>query len=285
MNIDGVLDDDAGNDVVLFKADRARYGSPLLSSVVSSLMRVESGATWQSLQVDGWFSGIMDLDTSQVPSWHLSMSPEDVAMTYGGERLLAEFDSADVSMNSESGKGVLVGRSNFGAFDIKADARLDQVVDLDIDFDFEGQLGASQTLAILPSQLSDALREIDWQDGRGTAITNGRLSLELHGDEDLDSIEFTGQLETNGSSMEIGVEIKEIDATLDGSYVRLKGGIPVLDMDVSASRLLAAGRLIEDLQGTMVISQDGSDLLIPSLTGNIADGGVSLEMGMALASD
>ena len=284
LAVDGVLGRDGGTDVVKISTDRGRFGSPLLSGVVSSLMPVESGALWQSLEVDGWFGGLMDLDTGEFPPWRLTMTPGDVAMTYGGQRLMATFESADIEMTSESANGVMAGVSNFGIFDIEADAKLNESFQIDIEFDFEGRIGAPETLAILPSDLSDALREIEWVDGRGTVVEYGRLSLELHDDERLDSFECTGLLRTNGASMEIGVEIEEIDAVLEGRYAQSDGGVPVLDMTVDASRLLAGGRLIEDLQGNMSISEDGTDLLIPVLRGNIADGGVSLKMGMAIDS-
>ena len=284
LAVDGALGRDGGTDVVEISTDRGRFGSPLLSGVVSSLMPTESGELWESLDVDGWFGGTMNLDTGSDPPWRLSMVPEDVAMTYGGQRLTADFDSADVEMTNESAHGEMVGLSNFGRFDIEADATLAESFQIDIDFDFEGRLGAPETLAILPSHLSEALIEIEWADGQGTVLEDGRLSLELHDDEDLDSIECSGTLRTKGASMEIGVEIEEIDAVLEGRYAELNGGIPILDMTVTGSRLLAGGRLVEDLQGSMGISEDGGDLLIPVLRGNIADGAVSLEMGMAIDS-
>ena len=285
MDFDGVLGRDDGADVMMIRADRARFGSPLLSGVVSSLMPRDSGEFWQSLEVDGWFRGLLDFDGGRDRTWRLSMTPEEVAMTHEGERLTASFDSADVEMTSGSARGSLVGRSNFGDFDIGATARMDDVFDLDIEFDFNGQLGAAQTLAILPSAVSDALQEIQWKDGQGTIITDGRLSLELHEDSDRDSVEFTGVIQTSGASMEVGVDIKEIDSILRGSYRQLDGGIPVLDVTMIASRLLASGRLVEGLEGTMAISGDGGDLLINDLRGDIADGAISLKMGMAIGSD
>ena len=285
MDVDGLLGRAARPDVVKIGTTRGRFGSPILSGVVSSLMPRESGELWQSLEVDGWFEGSMDLDTARDEPWRLSMVPEEVSMNHGGQLLSATFDSADVEMTSTSARGMLLGTSNFGDFDIEASASLEDAFKLDIEFDFEGQLGGPQSLAILPGTLSDALREIRWQDGEGTIVSDARLMLEFHEDEDMDSVEFEGVLQTNAASMEVGVDIKDIDSILRGSYIQRAGGVPVLEMTMQASRLLASGRLVEDLEGTMAISDDGAELLIPDLRGRIADGAISLEMGMAIDSE
>ncbi|MEE2906793.1 MAG: hypothetical protein VX527_03075 [Planctomycetota bacterium] len=287
IEVDGLLERGAeGRDVATIQSDHARFGSPILSEIVSSLMADASGEIWRSLKTDGWFKGAFQLDTDQQPPWELVLEPMNVSMTHQGEEITAQFDSAFVKIDgSGAASGDVTGESNIGWFDVDASARPDGDPSVDINFEFDGRLGEPAARAILPAKLGRALEDLGWQDGDGTRIQQGKVTIQLDEAGEPVGVVVSGDVAIHEASMDLGVEIRKIQATLQGRYEAPAEGAPTLDVLFESPQLEAVDRPIVDIRGSMQLSEDGSQLLLPDVRGTIADGAISIEARLAMDPD
>ena len=287
MFVDGELErGQFGRDVVSIRTDRGRFGSVVLSEVVANLMSSTNGDIWRGLHADGWFRGVFQLDTEREDIWSLALEPESVNMHHEGEIVEAVFESAVVEINgSGQASGRVMGQSNFGEFDVDAWALRNGVPRVEIDFDFDGQLGAPAARAILPDALGDVLGELNWDDGRGTRIENGRLIIELDESGKAEGLEVKGDVTLSDAAMDLGVTIDEIDASLSGSYSVSGDGPARLEVGFDSPGVRAVERSVVDITGSMSLSEDGMRLLLPDLRGTIADGAISLAASLSVDSD
>lgn len=287
MFVDGELErGQFGRDVVSIRTDRGRFGSVVLSEVVANLMSSTNGDIWRGLHADGWFRGVFQLDTEREDIWSLALEPESVNMHHEGEIVEAVFESAVVEINgSGQASGRVMGQSNFGEFDVDAWALRNGVPRVEIDFDFDGQLGAPAARAILPDALGDVLGELNWDDGRGTRIENGRLIIELDESGKAEGLEVKGDVTLSDAAMDLGVTIDEIEASLSGSYSVSGDGPARLEVGFDSPGVRAVERSVVDITGSMSLSEDGMRLLLPDLRGTIADGAISLAASLSVDSD
>ena len=275
-----------GHDIVGIQTDRARFGSPILSDIVANLMSSPNGNIWRDLQADGWFKGAFSLDTDEEATWDLQLEPENVTMVHEGEQISAEFDSAFVEIDGSGvASGVVSGRSNFGLFDVDAWAKRDDEPRVEIDFQLDGQLGSPAARAILPDSLGEVLHDLGWKDGDGTRIENGKVIIHLDEEDDPSGFEVSGGVVITGGSMELGVEVQDIYASLAGHYEDPVEGVPLLDVTFEVSELRAVDRPVVGIHGSMALSEDGTELLLPDLSGTIADGAISLNASLAIDPD
>ena len=284
LAIEGVMGrGEQERDRIDIQSSRARFGSPFLSSVVSVLMPPGARETWESLELDGWFAGEFKLDTLDESEWDLWLEPTQVSAMHEGEHLEARFESGRVFMggSGEAG-GAIAGISNIGRFEVQGEARIGLESSIELDFEFEGELGSPGARAILPESLGSPLGELAWLDGEGTVIKGGHLFMKFdEAGEPLDILVEGGAL-LRGSGMDLGVEIRSLEASLQARYRAPQNEVPQLDVQMEIPSLEAGGRVVTDANGVMVLSEHGDFLQINIDHGQVGTGAVSLSASLAI---
>ncbi|MEX0887135.1 MAG: hypothetical protein WD009_11930 [Phycisphaeraceae bacterium] len=234
---------------------------------------------FDTYQPAGRFDATVNLaargDATSAETWKASLRPRRLAFNFGGERIaLADLaGEAHVAPGELRLSGL---RGWVGANVVQLDGRV-ALTDADVgtvDLRLGGTLHRidAPLRAVLPPPVLALLERLAVQGP--IHLANTRLRYAPDADAGQELIRFTGRLELDGTSLDIGTALTEIEGHIELDIAYHRGAAdPVVALTLRARQLLAAGRPIAPLTLRLATDPDRPDRLhITHLTGTMHGG-------------
>lgn len=190
-----------------------RFESPFLARLLEGFVEDEFISTWQSMKPAGGFHATASLE--RVPEepgqWSIDVQPQDMSARWNGTMFNIEFDQGNLSVGNDAfSLDNLSGALDSGAFRLNGDFDLDPMLDGTLDFDFDGSINSPEILAVLPSQASDIIQMLEYQDGQEASIRGGQLRLS-RASGGVQNVEFNAEIHVDGAGLNVGRPFSEIN--------------------------------------------------------------------------
>jgi hypothetical protein len=231
-----------------------------------------------------------DDGTSAGEKYRLAITPRELGLVLDETLIEAAFDDGS-SILLTPGRvqfTSFAGRVGESTFQVNGDVHFDATIDAALKVDFRGRVASDEVMALFPPPARSVLRQLEFDDGDHTHVSQSRLSFTGmpiagidSGDDQIDfdwTVTYDGRLHLNGASMQIGVPATEVNGTLDLSLHVEPDAPPRVMMSSAFDSFRVIDRLITDLQAdVMRLSDDGRTLVIPEIRGQSYGGMVIAE--------
>jgi hypothetical protein len=254
-------------------------GGELASPLITEAMRLigagEHAERYRGFSPNGNFDAEMFFDSpgpGQPNDYRFIVKPHSVGLTMNDTPIFAELqDGAEIVFTP--GRLIfrdLVGTHSGGSFRIDGAADVADLIDIDVDVDYEGRVDSPQLLALMPAPLRTTLQTLQIQAEHPVKITEGRLRVtQVRTDEPTDGeweTAFSGLLETSGASLKVaGLDF----AKLDGRFGLEAAHDPVLgtslEVRARADRAQANGRQLTNVEADIQLVDGGRAISVPAI--------------------
>lgn len=225
-------------------------------------------------------------------NYWMRLNPSTVQLTLRDTELGATLDEdsnvvfrrGEILLNDVSGS---LGEDTF-AIDGIIDTN--EQLTITVDVAYEGRLMGRQAQALLPPEVADVLRTIQFHDGVETRIRDADIrAAYIQNDETGEAgwqTGFTGRIHTEGASLNPGVSVTELDSTIQLDMFHRANAPLELTIDLVGHEFRAYGHKLSDLRvGEITIDEDGRTLHLRDLQADSYGGAVWGEATIGTGSD
>ncbi len=223
----GVLETDQ-NLELLGRWSDGRLECPIVTEAMILIGADREAADFNALHPIGTFDATFRYRSprADAPSdFELALQPKTIELTVHGTSVLATVDPGGTilvqpgAVTTDNLSGILgAGRFVFSG----GVQQRDTSTFVDVLIDYDGQLSSPTIQSLLPETARQALQSIDFQDGPGTTLRDGRLQLVQNAvlgsepDEDVPwSTSFRALVQTDNAAFSGGVTIEQIRGSFD----------------------------------------------------------------------
>jgi hypothetical protein len=260
----------------------AEASSPL-SRAITGIIGGDTGLEYyDSLSPNG--TGLVSLETvrnDDLDFYRVIVSPETLSATFNERVANATFLTTDSSFKNEivfDNTGItfdrLGGTLGEGVFSLLGKINTEQNVSGSVVLDWDGRADDKNLFAVLPSVVGDTLEAMEI--GEGTSrVVGGEVSFIGGSWSDLE-IDFEGEIDLNGVSMNAGIPLSDIDGVtkVEGIYDEEK--LTSLQVLLDIDEMTAVGREITDIHGGLLLDPQQGKMVFNDLRGESSSGVVTI---------
>jgi hypothetical protein len=266
--------------------------SPIITETMRLIGAREHAERYRSFKPNGSFDAKMFFDSpgpGQPSQYQFTVKPRSVGVTMNDTPIFAELEP-DAEVIFTPGRLIfseLSGTHSGGRFRIDGAADVADLIDIDVDVEYEGRADSPQLLAILPAPLRTTLQTLKIQAEQPVKLTEGRLQVtQVQTDKPADGewdTAFSGLLETSGASLKVaGLQFSK----LDGRFGVEAAHDPVLGTSLAvnarADRAQANGRQLTNLEADINLVDGGRAISVPAIRADSYGGVVTGDVWVGL---
>lgn len=178
------------------------------------------------------------------------------------------FDNSGVHLDH------LFGNLGKGVFSIDGKINTNETVKGTFTLDWDGPAGDHSLFAVLPSVVGDTLEAMEIGEGE-SKVLQGEVSLAGQSWTEL-GIDFFGDIELRGVSMNAGLPLTEIDGTTQVKGVYDEETLSSLQLRLQLDKMTAVGRKITNIRGGLVLDPENHKMIFEDVRGKSSSGAVTL---------
>lgn len=271
-----------------------RLETAIIAEVMSLIGAKEEAKRYISYKPEGTYSAKFDYQSvvgEKPASFVCALMPHDVKFVLN-ETLIAVSLEEDSKITFVPDRVILenvAGSHDAGSFRIDGYFDIDGPVVADLEFEYLGWINRPELLEFLPDTVRSTLNDLSIDATEQVHLKNGVLHLkETRFDDDVKSIwdtRFDGLILVRGGKLDAGVELSEIDGVMDLHFVK-QPNLPLqMNLDVALAHAKVLGRDISDAKALVVISDDGTQVLVKELRADLCGGIVTAHAAIDLKPD
>ena len=272
-----------------------RFESRWLTEMYS-LAKADRWAQWVSqYQPQGRFDADFELAAApeQPARFTAAVRPESISIVFNETPVNAALEPGG-TIHIEPGRAilrVLSGRLGTGAqFVLEGEIDTDDLVDAQLRLGYEGDVFDVEAAAFIPEALLTGLREINLATEAPVRFVDAQVRLQQLDDrgddgEPLWRRTFRGNVAVNDASFEAGLMFTSAGGLLAIDAVAQEGLPPRVQVGIDLERIIAKGRRLTDVSGSLALSEDGESILLSDLAGSCYGGMATASATIALGEE
>ena len=261
-------------------------GGAFESPVTSEVLQRSAGQAVRDAYASYAPQGRFDVEATYAPAtgdYRVVLTPSSLGV---------ELDGTASAMQLKPGTEVVVTpglvdlRQLTGAyrgvlFDVAGTVVTGGAIDAELQLTLDGPLRGEVLTALMPDAARTVLDALDYRDGASTRLSDGRLRFTQLGPE-VDGTPpwrtaFYGTLRTRGAALDAGVPFDDMEARFEIDLHHVAGEVPRVEVLVSADRLRVAGCELTNFSTPVLLSEDGTEVLIPRFGADVYGGRLAAE--------
>jgi hypothetical protein len=281
-----IADDEARADALRGRIVGGRFESPWLKEFYA-LGEAHEWAEWSGqFQPRGLFDADFELSrsTGNRARFTAGIHPHSLGILYRNTAVSAAF-GPEGAITVEPGRVALAGltgRLGTGAaFSLSGEVDTADLIDARLVVAYEGDVYDAEASTFVPDALLEGLREMKFEAGSPVRINDAQVRLrQMRAEGEGDRVwrrSFRGPVVLDEAAFEAGVSFHRARGRLHVTAEAEEGKPTRAQVDIALERMLARGRHLTNINGTLLLSQNGEEALLPVLS-------ASCYQGMATAS-
>jgi len=276
-----VVDEKTTHDIQA-KWDHAVANSPLSRAITGIIGGQDAVKHFDIVSPKG--IGAVTLETvknTNTDHYKIVIVPETLSATLNNREAHTQFTQPSNENQNQivfDNSGVhfdhLFGKLGQGKFSIDGKIHTNDQVKGAFLLDWDGPADDQSLFAVLPSVVGDTLEAIEI--GNGTSkVVQGEVSLFGSSWTEL-GIDFHGDIDLSGVSMNAGLPLTEIDGTTEVKGLYDEEKLTSLQLHLQLDKMTAVGREITDISGGLVLDSSTQKMIFENVRGTSSSGVVTL---------
>jgi len=264
------------------KWEDAVASSPL-SRAITGIIGGESAVNhYDSISPMG--TGFLTLKTGKSDSndyYNVTIIPDNLSANLNNRVAIAQFKQTHNENKNKiifDNTGVhfdhLFGKLGQGDFSIDGKINTNDRVKGTFTLDWDGPADDQSLFAVLPPVVGDTLEAMEIADGT-SKVVQGEVSLNGSSWTDL-GIDFHGDIELLGVSMNAGLPLTEIDGTTEVQGLYDEEKLTSLRLHLQLNKVTAVGRKITNISGGLVLDPENQKMTFENVRGKSSSGVATL---------
>lgn len=297
-----------------------RFESPVIMEVMSLLKASEQARAYAKHRPRGQLDAEFEYISSApgLPStYEVLAHPQSLTMTVNEVDLRADLDlSSMLRFSPDLVEFVdVAGQIEGEPFALGGVIRPDLGPDVDLRFDFTGDLDGLTARTLMPGSVRDVLEAVEFKDGGPTRLVdcqlhlagqdaggsavadNGQAGTEIDTSHvasadgvessllDRWEVDFRGRMLNRDATFRAGVTFSEMDSSLDLEVHHRPNTAPQVNMQLLIDRISALECTFEDASTRILLTEEGTRVVIPDFRASSHGGTVTAEADAGVGED
>ncbi len=286
---------EGADDSLHIAATSGRFESPWMNEAFDLAGSAEQWTEWiAGYQPQGRFDAMAVLSSNGAGDTYLvELFPQTLSVAFNNTPLNLAFEPGGVA-RIEPGLitlSALAGRFSTGAsFDLAGEIDLGDMMDARLVVGYEGDAFDAEGSAFLPSALLDGLRNIEFHTAAPVRFADAQVRLTRMSDDDQEGEaiwrrSFDGDVSLDEAGFVAGVPFTGGRGTVHISAEHQSGLPTRASADIKLEQILARGRMLTDVNATLLLSEEGRAILLPEITATCYGGLATASARAGLGQD